>query len=329
MLVTAVSGLLLSHVGSSDPVAERPLPVHGSGSLANALPINDLLIASLKAVLDRPVRIITEYGTVRRARGPAAIERARFRPGNGTVQVLLRDGVPLEVVLDWSTAQVLSVTPRHDLRWAKLHSAAALGEEATLLSDAIAGLILLLSLSGIWIWWRARRRTYLDSAGRLHRRAGLAASVILLLPAVTGVLLNHRVDLGYSYRPTQEFEAEQIVKMTPARLEALADAAAAALARRVPGTTAAAVDWLDYFPNFGHVAVGFHDGNEVFITAYDQEIKAIMPPRDTWVRQLHSGRLFGAAGSVVTSVVALLWIILTCGGLYLMIRARWREPSPS
>jgi uncharacterized iron-regulated membrane protein len=238
--------------------------------------------------------------------------------------------MPLEVVLDSSTAQVLSVAPRHELRWSRVHNGSSLGtEETTRPVDLVAGLIVLMSVTGIWIWLRHEKRTDLDGAERWHRRAGLVASVVLLFPSVTGVILNHRADLGYTFSPTVELEAEQIVKMTPARLASIAEAAATGLARRVPGAATEALDWLEYFPRSGTVAVRFRDGNKVFLSAYDREIKAVMPPREAWVRELHSGRFFGAAGPIVTSVTALLWIAVSVGGLHLMIRARWRERSRS
>lgn len=327
--VTAISGLLLAHTSSLDPRAERPLHVTGSGSIEDAMPINELLIASLKAVLDWQLRIETPEGGLRPARGPSAIERARFRPATGTVQVLLRDALPLEVVLDWKTAQVLSVAPRHGWRWARLHSGAALGERGTLLSDAIAGLIVLMSFTGIWIWFRDRARADLDLAGRIHRRAGLAAGLVLLVPAVTGVLMNHRADLGFTYRSHRELESEQIVKMTPARLPALVGAAATFIAANQPGSTDIGVEWIDYFPRYGLVNIGFRDGTDAFLDAFSGEVRDIVPLRDRWVRQLHSGRLFGAARWVVTDLIGLLWIVVTCGGLYLMIRSRRGEGSPS
>ena len=323
--VTAISGLLLAHASSLDPRAEHPLPVSGSGSIDNALPINDLLISALKGVLDRQVRIATPEGDLRPARGPAAIERARFRPATGSVQVLLRDALPLEVVLDWNTAQVLSVAPRHAWRWAGLHSAAALGEGGPLLSDAIAGLIVLMSFTGIWIWFRDRARTDLDRAGKVHRRAGLAAGLVLLVPAVTGVLMNHRADLGFTYRSHRELEAEHILKLTPARLPALVSVAVTFIAANVPDRAGTDVEWIDYFPSYGLVTIGFRDGTDAFLDAFSGEVRAIVPPRDTWVRQLHSGRIFGAARLVMTDLTAVMWIVVTCGGLYLAIRSGRRE----
>jgi uncharacterized iron-regulated membrane protein len=325
VFVTAISGLLIAHTGSPDPGAERPLQVKGSGTLADAKPINDPLIASLRAVVDQHLRIISPEGGIRRAGGPAAIERAVFRPASGTVQVLLRDAMPLEVVLDWSTAQVLSVAPRHETRWARIHSGAALGEEGTLLSDALAGVVVLMSLTGIWIWFRDRKRTDLDVAGRWFRHAGLVAGIVLLIPA----FINHRAELGFTYRSYREYEAEQIVKMTPALLPAIVDAAVTALARRIPGTRADAVDWIEYFPNHGYVGVRFKDGTDVFASAYSTEVQAIMPPRDSWVRQLHSGRIFGRAGWLWADVTSLLWIGVTFGGIYLMVTTGLRRRTES
>lgn len=330
MIVTAISGLLLAHSSSVDPRAERPLRVTGSGSIEDAMPINSLLIASLNAVKDRHLRVTTEGGGLGRARGPAAIKRALFRPASGTVQVLLRDPQPLEVVLDWKTSQVLSVAPRHQWRWLEVHSAeGVLGEDGTLKRDAIAGVVVLMSLTGIGIWFRDRARVDLDRPARVHRRLGLVAGLVLLVPATTGILMNHRADLGYTYRPHREFEAEEIVKMEPARLSEFVDAVTSSVAKGQPATAGSGIDWLDYFPRSGTVTVGFHDGTDVFADVYSGEVRAVMPPRDTWVRQLHSGRLFGAAGWVFRDLTALLWIAVTCGGLYRFIRSARDEGAHS
>ena len=330
VLVTAISGLLIAHTNSVNPRAERPLRVTGSGSIKDAMPIYDLLIAALKAVQDRHLWVTTPEGNLARPRGPAAIERALFRPANGTVQVLLRDPQPLEVVLDWKTAQVLSVAPRHEYRWLRLHAAEdVLGEDGTFKRDAIAGLILVMSLTGIGIWFRDRARLDLDRPARVHRRLGLVAGLVLMVPAVTGVLMNHRADLGFTYRPTRELEAEDIVKRTPASLSAIVDAATTFVVAGGPATAASGVDWLDYVPRTGYVTVGFHDGTDVFVSVYDTEVRAIMPPRDRWVRQLHSGRLFGVAGWMFRDLTALLWIAVTFGGLYRMVSTWRRERSPS
>jgi uncharacterized iron-regulated membrane protein len=320
VLVTAISGLLLAHAGSIEP------PVRGA-SVQDAAPINDLLIASLRAVLDRDVRVFSPEGELRPARGPAAIERARFTPATATVAVRLRDALPLDIVLDWKTAQVLSVTPSHAHRWAQLHSGAALGSRGLLLSDATAGAIVLLALTGVWLWFRGRAQADLSRATRLHRRLGLVAGLVLLVPAVTGVLLNHRADLGFTYRPHRELDGEQISKMTPAQLSTLMDAANSALASSRSGSVVPVIEWLDYFPRNGLVTIAFRDGTDVFLDAYSGELRAVHPPRDTWVRQLHSGRIFGAAGWVLTDLIALLWIAVTGGGLYLAIRSRRGEAS--
>jgi len=327
VFVTAISGLMVAHSSSLDPRAERPLPTKGAGaSIEDAMPINDLLIASLKAVQDRHLRITTESGGLGRARGPAAIERARFRPATGTVQVLLRDPLRLEVILDWKTARVLSVAPRHEYRWLRVHTAEdVLGGDGTLKRDAIAGLVILMSLTGIGIWFRDRARVDLARAGRLHRRLGLAASLVLLIPAVTGVLLNHGAGLGFTYGSYREYEAEQIVRLQPARLAEIAKSAARIYSRDKPGAAAGQIDWLDYFPRVGHVAAGFHDGTDVFVDAYSGERRAVVSPRYRWVRQLHSGRLFGAAGMTLRDLTALLWVAVTCGGLYLAIARSRRE----
>lgn len=69
------------------------------------------------------------------------------------------------------------------------------------------------------------------------------------------------------------------------------------------------------------MTAGFHDGTDVFVSAYSGEVRAFKPPRDAWVRRLHSGRLLGAAGWTFRDLTALLWIVVTCGGLYLAIQS--------
>ena len=332
-IVMAVTGLLITHGARLGLGAEGPPAQRGTGSLADVAEINDLLKAALREAVARDVRIVNRFGGSRPSSGPSAIGRAVFRPATGTVQVRLRDPKPTELVLDWSTGAVLSGAPRHDVRLRHVHAATALGQRGVIISDLVAVALSLLVITGILLWLvrvRDRGGAVSPTSGWwmfnwwLHRVGGLAAAIYLVILAGTGILLNHKHELGLMVEPVRELDAELVARSTPSRLPAIIHAAVEALTPQYPGTTSTDVAFVDYRPLRGYAKVRFkQDEMEVIVEAYEGRILSIAPRRDKWIEDLHSGLLFGAYGPLLSDVTSLLLIVLTVNGLYLWVWPSW------
>jgi hypothetical protein len=136
LLIVAVTGILLNHkrgFGLMPDVAHEP-----SGSFEEALPL-----WRLAEVAERRV-------------GPAiaasGIDRMDVRPGDGIVKVRFNDRHVTEVDVDLVTGEAVGSDGRNDVFLEKLHSGEIMGKRWVLLSDvAAAGLVLVL-ISGVWLW---------------------------------------------------------------------------------------------------------------------------------------------------------------------------------
>ena len=93
---------------------------------------------------------------------PGPIDRFDVRPSKGVAKVLFREGF-WEVQVDLTTTRVLSVDRRASDFIETLHDGSILGEASRATMSTVLGLgLLLLSLSGLWLWWGpklARRST--------------------------------------------------------------------------------------------------------------------------------------------------------------------------
>ena len=136
LLVISVTGVLLNHkrgLGLMPEVDHVP-----SGAFSASLPLSEL-----------GTRALTAAGV---AGGPEAIDRMDVRPRDGLVKVRLRDASSTEVTVDVVTGAILHIGPRGDVFLEKVHSGEALGSRWVLLSTITAiGLVVLL-VSGYWLW---------------------------------------------------------------------------------------------------------------------------------------------------------------------------------
>ncbi|WP_257450150.1 PepSY-associated TM helix domain-containing protein [Archangium lipolyticum] len=99
---------------------------------------------------------------------PGPIDRLDVRPSKGVAKVLFREGF-WEVQVDLTTARVLSVDRRASDFIEALHDGSILqGEGSRVTWSTVLGLgLLVLSLSGLWLWWgpRLTRRSASSSRG--------------------------------------------------------------------------------------------------------------------------------------------------------------------
>lgn len=142
LLLVAVTGILLNH---KRPFGLMPDIAHeSSGSLESSLPLAEL--AQRAAAAAPP------------AAAAAGIGRIDVRPGDGIAKVRFDDRAVTEVTLDIATGAVVDIGERNDVFIEKLHSGEIFGDSWVLLSDAAALILILLLVSGYWLWLYPRRR---------------------------------------------------------------------------------------------------------------------------------------------------------------------------
>lgn len=143
LLVISITGILLNHkmpLGLMPDVSHEP-----TAEFAVALPLAELARRALDAA--------GESG------GIASIDRMDVRPRSGLVKVRMRDPESTEVTLDIASGSVLHIGARGDVFLERLHSGEALGDGWVLLSDAGAVALIVLLVSGYWLWlWPRWRR---------------------------------------------------------------------------------------------------------------------------------------------------------------------------
>jgi hypothetical protein len=141
VLVLAISGILLNH---KRPLGLMPdVPHAPSGSLTDALPMG--VLAERAA------------GAAPQAAG-AGVDRMDVRPRDGVIKVRFRDDVVTEVTLDINDGRVLHVGERNDVFLEKLHSGEVFGAGWVLLSDFGAVALIILIVTGYWLWLFPRTR---------------------------------------------------------------------------------------------------------------------------------------------------------------------------
>ncbi|HEU4628298.1 MAG TPA: PepSY-associated TM helix domain-containing protein [Gemmatimonadaceae bacterium] len=143
LLVVGVTGILLNHKRGLGlmPDVTNPSPA----PLAASLPLAEL------ATRARAAAGVSEA---------EPIDRMDVRPDDGYVKVRFDDPAWTEVTLDLSTGRALHVGPRSDVFMEQLHSGELLGKRWVLLTDAAAVALVVLLVSGYWLWlaprWRRR-----------------------------------------------------------------------------------------------------------------------------------------------------------------------------
>ena len=142
VLLISVTGVLLNH---KRPLGLMPdVPNEPSGALAQSLPVAELARLAGRAVAP--------------SIAAAGVDRMDVRPGDGLVKVRFDDPAVHEVTVDLASGRVLHVGERNDVFLEKLHSGEIFGENGVLLSDVAAVALVVLVISGYWLWLRPRLR---------------------------------------------------------------------------------------------------------------------------------------------------------------------------
>lgn len=136
LLVLSVTGILLNHkrgLGLMPDVEHSP-----TGEFTAARPLAELA--------DRALAAAGVEG------GLAQVDRMDVRPRNGFVKVRLRDAASTEVTVDLVSGAILHQGSRGDVFLEKVHSGEALGGRWVLLSTIAAIALVVLLVSGYWLW---------------------------------------------------------------------------------------------------------------------------------------------------------------------------------
>ena len=141
VLILSISGILLNH---KRPLGLMPdVPHEPSGDFTAALPMADLVrLASAAAP----------------AAAAAGVDRLDVRPDNGYMKVRFADDEVTEVTIDVNSGSVLHIGLRNDVFLEKLHSGEIFGANWVLLSDVAAAALIVLVLTGLWLWLFPRSR---------------------------------------------------------------------------------------------------------------------------------------------------------------------------
>ena len=153
-----------------------------------------------------------------------------------------------------------------------------------------------------------------------HLWIGVLFTVVLLVVAVTGVLLNHKRALGLM---------PDVANESPAALGAsLPLAELAARARTAAGLSEAdPIDRMDVRPDKGYVKVRFDDPawTEVTVDLATGRALLVGPRSDVFMEQLHSGELLGKRWVLLTDAAAVALVLLLVSGYWLWLAPRWRR----
>ena len=141
VLLIGITGILLNHkrgLGLMPDVPNEP-----SGAFESALPLAEL------------ARIAAEAAP---SAGAAGVDRMDVRPRDGLIKVRFRDDVVTEVTVDINNGRVLHIGERNDVFLEKLHSGEIFGDRWVLLSDFAAVALIVLIVTGYWLWLFPRTR---------------------------------------------------------------------------------------------------------------------------------------------------------------------------
>lgn len=153
-----------------------------------------------------------------------------------------------------------------------------------------------------------------------HLWIGVLFTVVLLVVAVTGVLLNHKRGLGLMPDVTNASPAPLTASLPLAELAERARAAAG-LGALEP------IDRMDVRPDDGFVKVRFDDPawTEVTVDLATGRALHVGPRSDVFMEQLHSGELLGKRWVLLTDAAAVALVLLLVSGYWLWLAPRWRR----
>jgi hypothetical protein len=164
---------------------------------------------------------------------------------------------------------------------------------------------------------------------------GVLSTVLLVVIAVTGILLNHKRPLGLMpdvpNEPSAPFSSSR-------PLHELAGAAMAALPRDASEGVVQSgeidysqVDRMDVRPRDGLVKVRMRDRlhTEVTLDLATASVLHIGPRSDVFLEQLHSGEVFGGAWIILSDIAAVALVLTLITGYWLWLVPKLSKLRPS
>lgn len=154
-----------------------------------------------------------------------------------------------------------------------------------------------------------------------HLWGGILCSVLLLVVAVTGILLNHKRPLGLMPDTEHEVPASFAASLSLPQLATLAAAASGLPAEQ------AVVDRMDVRPSKGLIKVRFDDPatTEVTLDLATGAVLLVGERGDVFLEQLHSGEAFGGNWILLSDAAAVAVVLLLLSGYWLWLAPRWRR----
>ena len=143
LLIVAVTGIMLNHKRGLGLMPD--VPHEATAPFAEALPLADLADRAAAAV---PASVAA-----------AGVDRMDVRPDDGIVKVRFDDDRVMEVTVDLHSGSILHVGERNDVFLEKLHTGEIFGDLWVLLSDAGAVFLVIVLVSGLWLWLYPKART--------------------------------------------------------------------------------------------------------------------------------------------------------------------------
>ena len=153
-----------------------------------------------------------------------------------------------------------------------------------------------------------------------HLWLGVAATGILLVVSVTGVLLNHKRALGLMPEASTESPGTLAEALPLAALVQAAESAAG------PSIAAAGVDRMDVRPGKGLIKVRFDDVSvtEVTLDLGTGRVLSVGERNDVFLEKLHSGEIFGDLWVLLSDLGAIFLLLALVSGYWLWLYPRAR-----
>ena len=168
--------------------------------------------------------------------------------------------------------------------------------------------------------WSASRIAFYS-----HLWLGVIFTAALLVISATGILLNHKRELGLMpdvlHEPTAPFAGSL-------PLDSLAAIALRAVATpNAEAPTLRDVDRMDVRPRNGYVKVRMRDASsmEVTVDVVTGRVLHVGPRGDVFLEKLHSGETFGGRGILLGDAAAVVIVITIITGYWLWLAPKLRR----